>query len=385
MMRRLHASSMVLFAMLRATPPATVLVMLLVGAPSVQAQSLLERSPNLGGTWTGEPGTLHFHFMHRFEATDPPARKVLNSPTFLLAATLPHDLLVGARYATNSLVRTGYPNEWEFFGRWQPLSQEAGAPLDAALHAGWNQAARSADAELTLAHRSGRLRVLGAARVFSNAYHMDETRFAAGGGVTLSVLDWLALAGDAMTLVDADAVEDVAWSAGVQLRIPLSPHTLSLHASNANTTTLQGSARGAGAVMYGFEFTIPLTLARYFGRRAPASGSTATVPAAGAPAVEVEMTNRLLFSPDTVRITSGETVLWRNSSMLPHTVTADASKAAAAGNVTLPPGAQSFDSGNIDAGQTWSYTFTVPGTYRYVCLPHEMAGMTGVVIVAGGS
>lgn len=367
-----------------------LLLLMLAGAPAVQAQSLLERSPNLGGTWTGEAGTLHFHFMHRFEATDPPARKVLNSPTFLLGATLPHRVLVGARYATNSLVRTGYPNEWEFFGRWQGLLQAEGAPLDASLHGGWNQAARSADAELTLARRMNRLRVLGAARVLSNAYHMDETRFAAGGGIAFDVLDWLAVAGDAMTLVDADDVEDVAWSAGVQLRIPMSPHTLSLHASNANTTTLQGSSRGAGGVVYGFEFTIPLTLARYFGRRAPASA--AAVPASasgsastGAPAVEVDMTNRLLFSPDTVRITRGETVMWRNSSMLPHTVTADASKAAAADNVTLPSGAQPFDSGNIDAGQTWSYTFTVPGTYRYVCLPHELAGMVGVVIVEGGS
>src|SRR5690606_15818944 len=95
-------------AVLRRMPFAALsalllLPMMLAGAPAVQAQSLLERSPNLGGTWTGEAGTLHFHFMHRFEATDPPARKVLNSPTFLLGATLPHRVLVGARYATNSL------------------------------------------------------------------------------------------------------------------------------------------------------------------------------------------------------------------------------------------------------------------------------------------
>ena len=361
----------------------TLLATLLPTAPVyAHAQSLLERPPNLGGTWAGEAGTLHFHFMHRFEATDPPARKVLNSPTFLLGATLPHGLLAGARYATNSLVRTGYPNEWEFFGRWHALSQAEGFPLDASLHGAWNQAARSADAELTIARTMGRLRVLGAGRVLSDAYHAGETRFAAGGGATLEVLDWVALAGDAMTLLDRAAGEDVAWSAGVQLRIPMSPHTLSLHASNANTTTLQGTSRGVGGVMYGFEFTIPLTLSRYFGRRSrPAAGATS----APAPAVEIEMTNRLLFSPDTVRIRSGETVLWRNSSMLPHTVTADASKAAAAKNVVLPVGAEPFDSGNIDAGGSYSYTFSVPGTYQYVCLPHELAGMIGVVVVEGGS
>src|SRR5690606_14561122 len=111
------------------------------------------------------------------------------------------------------------------------------------------------------------------------------------------VLDWVALAGDAMTLLDREDGEDVAWSAGVQLRIPTTPHTLSLHASNANTTTLQGTSRGVGQVMYGFEFTIPLTLSRYFGRRSQPASSAAPAPA---PAVEVDMTNRLLFSPDTV-------------------------------------------------------------------------------------
>jgi plastocyanin len=66
-------------------------------------------------------------------------------------------------------------------------------------------------------------------------------------------------------------------------------------------------------------------------------------------------------------------------------VTADPSKAATAKNVLLPEGAQPFDSGNIDAGGTYSYTFTVPGTYRYVCLPHELAGMIGIVVVEPAS
>lgn len=350
------------------------------GPAAARAQSLLERPPNLGGTWAGEAGTLYFHFMHRFEATDPPARKVLNSPTFLLAGALPHDVLLGARYATNSLVRTGYPNEWEFFGRWRMLAEERGAPFDAAVHGGWNHAARSVDGELTLARRLGPVRLLGAGRVLSDAYHAGETRFAAGGGASLQVHEWVALAADATTLLDRADDEDVVWSAGLQLRIPYSPHTLSLHASNANTTTLQGTARGIGRVLYGFEFTVPFTPARYFGRRAPAASAAASS-SMPAPAVEIEMTNRLLFSPDTVRIRAGETVLWRNTSALPHTVTADPTKVARAGNVILPAGAAPFDSGMMDAGDTFSHTFTVPGTYRYVCVPHELANMIGVVIV----
>lgn len=87
------------------------------------------------------------------------------------------------------------------------------------------------------------------------------------------------------------------------------------------------------------------------------------------------------FNPPSIRIRSGQTVQWRNTSIVTHTVTADASLAANPANVALPQGAQAFHSGKIEAGQVWSHTFTVPGTYRYVCLPHEQQGMMGTVVV----
>ena len=87
------------------------------------------------------------------------------------------------------------------------------------------------------------------------------------------------------------------------------------------------------------------------------------------------------FKPETVTIRSGQTVQWRNTSPISHTVTADSSMAANPANVQLPAGAASFHSGTIGAGEVWSYMFTEPGTYRYVCLPHEKKGMIGTVIV----
>src|SRR5690606_41826153 len=119
-----------------------------------------------------------------------------------------------------SLVRTGYPNEWEFFGRWHMLSQDGNAPLDASIHGAWNQAASSADAELTLARRIGQLRLLGAGRVLSDAYHAGETRFAAGGCAALMVLDWLALAGHVMTLLQRAPGEEVTARASGPLATP---------------------------------------------------------------------------------------------------------------------------------------------------------------------
>lgn len=75
------------------------------------------------------------------------------------------------------------------------------------------------------------------------------------------------------------------------------------------------------------------------------------------------------FSPKQMHINVGDTVTWVNNGQVAHTVTADANK---------------FDSGNIDAGKTYSHTFTEPGTYAYYCALHGGAGgvgMAGVIIV----
>lgn len=99
------------------------------------------------------------------------------------------------------------------------------------------------------------------------------------------------------------------------------------------------------------------------------------------PAVVVGMTNTMTYTPDTVRVEVGETVRWENSSAVMHTVTADPEEAFKDGSVALPDGASTFNSGNMDPGQTFEHTFETPGTYRYFCIPHEAVGMQGTVIV----
>ncbi len=79
------------------------------------------------------------------------------------------------------------------------------------------------------------------------------------------------------------------------------------------------------------------------------------------------------FSPATVTINVGDTVVWNNTSELPHTVTASDN---------------SWDSGNLNPGQSYSRTFTAPGTYRYYCRYHGNAGgggMAGTVVVQGAA
>lgn len=95
----------------------------------------------------------------------------------------------------------------------------------------------------------------------------------------------------------------------------------------------------------------------------------------------VTMTNQLRFEPASVTIEAGDAVMFDNTSMLMHTVTADPDEATIAGSVRLPEGARPFDSGRLKPGQTFRHTFTTPGHYSYFCQPHEGAKMRGEIIV----
>ncbi len=98
------------------------------------------------------------------------------------------------------------------------------------------------------------------------------------------------------------------------------------------------------------------------------------------PAAVVGMTNTLSFTQDTVRIQVGETVRWKNNSVIVHTVTADPERATMEKSTRLPEGATAFHSGDLEPEATFERTFEVPGQYRYFCVPHE-AAMRGTVIV----
>lgn len=75
------------------------------------------------------------------------------------------------------------------------------------------------------------------------------------------------------------------------------------------------------------------------------------------------------FTPDTITVVVGvnNTVTWVNNDISPHTVTSDTGL---------------FNSNNLNSGQSWSYTFTTPGTYSYHCSYHPW--MKGTVVVLSG-
>jgi plastocyanin len=352
-----------------------LLSLMIATAVPATAQSAVERPPNLNGGWVAAPGVLQFNFLHRFDVSPPPERKVQNSPTFLVALGLPVHSMVGFNYATNSDLVGGFPNEWEFFGRVLPLRQRVGHPVDLGLHLGYNQAAESIDAEVTLARTLGLVSVFAAGRSMSNHAWRGASRFAAAGGATVRLGRWFGVTGDLATLFDRTETEDIAWSAGVQVGIPYTPHSFSIHATNTNTGTIQGASRGSGTVRYGFDYTVPITLRRYFTR----GGEPAPRPEVGVePEFDRDRTpagdtvraatgspeQPLVYLPARIEVEVGATVIWTNRAPLEHTVTATDG---------------SFDSGPIAPGAGWSHTFREPGTFEFICIPHPF--MRGVVIV----
>ena len=350
---------------MRASSRSCLVAVLLAGvgplAPRTDAQSLLDRPDNLSADWVGNSGTLYFNFIHRFSSSPPPERKVTNFPTFLVAAGIASRGLVGVNYATNSALVPRYPNEYELFARYKPWQQDDGRPFDVGAAVDYNVSVRGVDGELSVARRAGPVRLVAVGRFLADTVRGGPTHFAVGGGGTLRLFRYIALAGDVARMTVEGA--RVVWSAGVHVALPNTPHTLSIHASNANTGTLQGLSRGGGVRRYGFEFTIPLTLSRFLHPNAVAPTPPVDSLAAGPRTVNARI-DGLAFVPSRIEIPAGTTVQWKNNDPLIHTVTANDG---------------SFTSPQFGLDATYRHTFTTPGTYAYYCALHPNMKATVVV------
>jgi plastocyanin len=92
-----------------------------------------------------------------------------------------------------------------------------------------------------------------------------------------------------------------------------------------------------------------------------ASGGGTAAPAAGPGETAVAIVD-FAFEPATVSVAAGSTVVWTNVGSAPHTVTGDF-----------------VDSGTMEGGQTFSFTFDQEGSFAYICAFHPQ--MTGTVQV----
>lgn len=118
---------------------------------------------------------------------------------------------------------------------------------------------------------------------------------------------------------------------------------------------------------------------------AQATPQSTPAPANAAPAttapIVVKMNDQYKFDPATVSVPKGATVEWQNTGTQPHTVTFDPAKAMDKSHIVLPSGVTPFDSGLVNAGESYKHTFTVAGEYRYICIPHEAMAMVGTITV----
>ncbi|GAA1716190.1 cupredoxin family copper-binding protein [Fodinicola feengrottensis] len=76
------------------------------------------------------------------------------------------------------------------------------------------------------------------------------------------------------------------------------------------------------------------------------------------------------FSPASLTVAVGDTVTWTNEDTAPHTV-------------TVSSGPVMFASSNLQKGQSFTYTFSKPGTYAYYCAVHP--DMKASVTVTGST
>jgi len=91
--------------------------------------------------------------------------------------------------------------------------------------------------------------------------------------------------------------------------------------------------------------------------------TTATTAGGGAGGAQVSLAN-IAISPTSVTIKVGDTVTWTNNDAFAHHLVGDNGE---------------FDSGNMDGGATFSFTFKTAGTIAYHCSIHPE--MKGTIVV----
>jgi plastocyanin len=85
----------------------------------------------------------------------------------------------------------------------------------------------------------------------------------------------------------------------------------------------------------------------------------------------VDMTSSSTFSPESLAVSVGDTVVWVNQAAVPHTSTS--------GVDGVPDSL--WNSGTLNQGDSFSFVFANPGNYHYYCAFHFSFGMKGVVTV----
>jgi plastocyanin len=82
-----------------------------------------------------------------------------------------------------------------------------------------------------------------------------------------------------------------------------------------------------------------------------------------------------MFMPDTIKVSTGSSIIWSNNSNLPHNIVGTYKKTADGSSVAV-------DSGFIQPNESWRYNFNDPGIFEYICTIHSTDGMKGTILVS---
>jgi plastocyanin len=76
-----------------------------------------------------------------------------------------------------------------------------------------------------------------------------------------------------------------------------------------------------------------------------------------APRVHTVLIEGMRFQPEGLTVAPGDTVVWINRDMVPHTATSASGR---------------FDSGELAPGKSWTYTVRAAGEFNYICTYHPL-------------
>jgi plastocyanin len=134
-----------------------------------------------------------------------------------------------------------------------------------------------------------------------------------------------------------------------------------------NREPVNGVSEGVNTLRFALIMMVAMAFVAAFVPRAihaQASSAHAVDSAAtSAPSAVVEI-KQYAYTPGSLTVAAGTTVVFKNSDTVAHTVTA---------------ADKSFDSGNLEAGATWSHAFPTPGSFAYLCAYHTY--MKGTIVV----
>jgi plastocyanin len=76
-----------------------------------------------------------------------------------------------------------------------------------------------------------------------------------------------------------------------------------------------------------------------------------------APRVHTVLMEGMRFQPEGLTVAAGDTVVWLNRDMVPHTATSASGR---------------FDSNEIAPGKSWTHTVQATGEFDYICTYHPL-------------